>query len=96
MKGYIRDVANAGQLATRAGLEGTLTLEVNSDKDEPPVKIRTDESGAFDVDLKLKPTAFGSCSVTADFSRPPATSAHAKQLHRKISRWPNTSPTPSK
>jgi len=69
VKGYIRDVAR-GELANFAGIDGTLSLETGDGQDEPPIKIRTDAHGSFNVDLKLKLTAFGACSVTANFSDP--------------------------
>lgn len=81
VKGYIRDVAG-GQFAAHAGIEGVLTLEANGDKEEP-VKIRTDERGAFDLDLKLKRTAYGTCTISADFGE-------ADQYGRRPNSFPGT------
>jgi len=41
--------------------------ETGDDREEQSVKVHTDAGGSFNIDLKLKPTTFGACTITADF-----------------------------
>ncbi len=66
VKGYIRDVAGGG-LVARAGLEGVLKLAGGDAKEATTTKIRTDERGAFDVDLPLKASSYGDFTASAEF-----------------------------
>jgi uncharacterized protein YfaS (alpha-2-macroglobulin family) len=70
VKGIVRDTAGSA-LAPRGGLEGTLKMLDPRFREISETKVRTDERGAFDVDLELNAAGTGGYTLTLEFPQAP-------------------------